>query len=185
MFINPYGKHTKGGTFVQISQTVVDTVALSSVSLPVGGGDILYGISFYWLNALSSNKVLEMRINGLAVPAGCFSAGTQFERTQSVRTNLNAPRLVVCNIQAAGAGTFAVGSCYIHADTTNQPYGYLFESEWMARDSVLVVGDRERLCSDQGIWPRNGITQVDSITIQSVDGSNCIGVGSDFRFFSA
>ena len=179
MLISPLGKHTKGGGWSQRDQRVIDTGAVNQVVFSNLGGDTLYGISFYWVNAFVVAKQLELRVNGLAIPGGTFTAGARFDRATNNRTEQNSAFLFVAEIPLSS--TFAIGSCYLHGDTTNIPYGYPFEAEAMAKGTTV---NAIQIFDRRGIWPRELVMQVTSIVIRVVDGTNAIANNSDFRLFT-
>ena len=137
---------------------------------------------FYWINPLALSKRLDLRPNGIAMPAGSIMHRDQYEGAVGVREDRKDPDFTIADLTSAVADTTVQGVFFFQAFIPELADHRRAGGEGYAIDAAVLAADRQRLWTRLGVW-KNVTDDISSQTIQTSDGSSAIKAGSRFRVF--
>lgn len=184
MRISGGGKSIIGGVWTYTDEINVDSTDLSSITFSGLDGDDQrsYALEYYWLHAGTGVRRLDLRFNGAGLPGGSVMARRQQEVLGiSLGEDRVDPDLTVADLVGAASGTFASGTVAMLTERDIAVHGIPIKCESFSKDAALLLGDRFRFTTRQGIWASLSAA-ITSVTLQCNTGSS-IKVGSFFRLY--
>lgn len=186
MYITNSGASLDGGKFQFLGQVSpeanVSSITFSGLN---GDNDQIYAISYQWKNPLTGSVSLKFQPNGQAVPNGSSMLEQTFEVLGGVLGN-NADNLFsIATLVAAQQNSESQGAIFFSAATAAADGSFIgrsFKGQGYSNDFAAAVGAREKHYRRSGFF-NDTQTLITSITLITSDGSNAIGVGSDFRLW--
>jgi hypothetical protein len=174
------GEAIRNGTYSFGGQHLVDvpvaSVTFSGLAGPRQGLDIL------WNHASSGIRRLDLEINGASAPAGSRMVREQMEALLATREDRVDPGFAVADLVAVASGTVYRGCVYVQIDGDEPVESTHVMTEGYAKDSFLILADRERFSHRMGRWVAQH-ADITSMSLVVASGQSSIGVDSNIKVF--
>jgi hypothetical protein len=158
-------------------------VAVPVASVTFSGlGGTRNGIDILWNHASSGLRRLDLEINGDPAPAGSAMIREQMEAVLATREDRVDPGFAVADLVAVASGTVYRGCVYVQIDDNDPVEMTYVLTEGYAKDSFLILGDRERFSHRMGRWAA-AIEEITSMSLVVASGQSSIGVDSNIKVF--